>query len=666
MSPSNTLSRRSSSHGEYVSKQYQTSTSSLPVERSLVPSDVISKDHCPPQTQHPFNTPDRSGNEEFDWPAPPELDSLDEDSHNQSWPSSNSSPFVNRRSHLDTSRNFPVAVVKPLQHEKTQSWDGTFQSNDAFHAKFDGRPQNKQAKAIVDARTRSEAVTCYNVKRDDDYSREISRNLPRDRSSNSSQEIFNEKSVDVEFGDGRSCESLSNANQGISNLITQDFQWYKYNTDKSASNNASLERDATRESMRDSTQERLGRFKRGSKLLSSKYQSFSKSLENLSKVGKDLIKGKKKVDEEKKGGKEGGKESKKNRPERKSMVVGDLELNDEFAMKMERRSRLSLEMAQGDDVSKSELSFETRQDATGKRLGGMKERGKEKREMAIDFPAVPVADERNRRYDAETKKHGYQSGSVQMLDQRGGMEEAVGFRNTRGLNDVVKRRYVKSAYFGDDSEANHASQRPKSELYKHEDIDNYDYDSRKSVTFEDNSISKTTSNENYDNRKNSANEDYDSPKNSKNEHYDYRKNAANGDYDSRKNATSEDYDDRNSTAFEDYDEPNDEEEKEMVKIVRKISGLRSSQMKPKSSEKQQRPAKEKSVATNVSHTTSSHVQLPSDSIAADVEQKSWDANSGEPNLEFKINKGEQVFASVVFYAFVLHLSNMRQALKNQN
>ena len=580
VSPGNSLPRRSSSSDDNALKHRRTSSSGTPTERSLVTSErsLVTNEKSPdykwtgsPQGQQ--STPNRSGTEEqFDWPAPPDLEAfaIEDDPQNQSWPSSSSSPFMNRRSHMEGSRHFPVAVVKPLQHEKTQSWDGTFPRNDAFEQKFDNRSQLKERGAILNKpAARSETVTCYNVRaveetremprdhasnssvlRDNSSNSSMPRDhssnssllrdnssnssLLRDRSSNSSQEIIHEKPVDVGNGNVHSSEDFSNSEQGMANLITQEFQWYKP-ASRTASNAASLERGATRESIRDSTEERLGRFKRGSKLLSSKYQSFSKSLENLSKVGKDLIKGKKKT------GKEEKKEekSKKNRPERKSVVLGDLELNDEFAMKMERRSRLSLEMANqdNDDMRRRSDQFETRQSSdVGKRLASpeTKQTGAKKKETLIDFPMVSneslgpeknsvipkdsiANSERKRKSGSEIRDSYYPEYGYEKMSDRYDRPEpgmASGFEARGGRNDVVKRREVKSAYF-EESEAKHVSPRPKSEFYKCNDGDDYDYDHRKNV------------------------------------------------------------------AFEDYDEPNDEEEKEMVKIVRKISGLRSSQMKIK-------------------------------------------------------------------------------------
>ena len=499
---------------------------------------------------HQSNTPDRSGNEDqFDWPAPPDLEESmpGDDAQNQSWPSSCSSPFMNRNLHAEGSRHFPVAVVKPLQHEKTQSWDGTLLQGDTHPPKFTNSGEFKQNDQIVYHAARNDTIACYNVHMKDSpieksrhvpqgisspvslprdhlsigsqsldnssssisFPRDHSSNasLPHDGSSTSSQEIINERYVGGSRYACDSSEELYNADKGISNLITQDFQWYRPPS-QSSSNAGTLERDSTRESVRDSTQERLGRFKRGSKLLSSKYQSFSKSLENLSKVGKDLIKGKKKGEKDEKKEEKKKEKSQKNRPERKSMVLGNLELNDEFAMKMERKSRLSAELAgNSDEFSKGSGPAETRQtNIGGSKLvdSGAGETSLKKKETVIDFPLIPTEV-----MPEEKTSSDYTEKEMLVEPERNTVE----LRNRRPRDEVVRRREIKSAYFGE-SEGRRVHSRPKSEFF------DYDYDHR------------------Y------------------------------GDF--------EDYD----------DDSHDEEEKEMVKIVRKISGLRSSQFKKKSPSKQ--------------------------------------------------------------------------------
>ena len=448
---------------------------------------------------------------------------------------------MNHHSHAEGSRNFPVAVVKPLQHEKTRSWDGALSGNDAFQQKSNDIGYLKQIDPVLREPARNEVIACYNVSIKEEpnaFSRELPRglssslqfprdhpsdlslsfdnsssvslsrdhssnaSLPRDASSASSQEFTQERCVDGLNASGISDE-LSGSDKGLSNLITQDFQWYRPHS-QSTSSTSNLERDATRESVRDSTHERLGRFKRGSKLLSSKYQSFSKSLENLSKVGKDLIKGKKKADKDEKR----NEKSKKNLPERKSMVVGNLELNEEFAMKMERRSRLSFELANnGNDVSKGYDISETRQNNdVGKRLASPEARqpAQKKKETLIDFPLMSAETE-------AAKPSGDGQCSEKVVYRKQGEVNNSRYDNKGPGNDVIRRREVKSAYFEDTAGKELNSSRPKSEFY--EDV----------------------------------------------------------------------FDHRQSDGFEDFDEPNDdEEEKEMVKIVRKISGLRSSQLKKKS------------------------------------------------------------------------------------
>ena len=456
-----------------------------------------------------------------------------DDPQNQSWPASSSSPFMKQQSLAEGSRNFPVAVVKPLQHEKTQSWDGTSSYRDAPQSKGSDIDQLQKLQPIFHEAARSEAFT-YNVsvKGDaSDHSRQIPRelssslslpreypsnlslspdtssytslsrehsssaSLPRDVSSNSSMEIINERCVDV--GQSNSAEELNASNKGISNLITQEFQWYRP-PGQSSHDTRSYEHDFPRDSTRDSTRERLGRFKRGSKLLSSKYQSFSKSLENLSKVGKDLIKGKKKDEKAEK--------SKKYRPERKSEVLGDLKLNEEFAMKMERKSRSSLEMANTSDcsdVSMKQDRSEMRQNNGSDRKMASPE-GKQtvskKKETLIDFPFVPA--------EAEVGKstNGVHSAEEGVSPQSDSVPKS---HVSRG-DGSVRRREVKSAYF-DDNGKRQVSARPKSEFYGNE--------------------------------------------------------------------------------FEDFDDLNDEPEKE---IVRKISGLRSSQVKKKSPARQDGPRETRS------------------------------------------------------------------------
>ena len=521
------ISRCSSSASDYTSKEQQQQQN-----RNIYQ-----------QQQQQLCTPNRSGNEDqFDWPAPPDLEVLTpgDDPQNHSWPNSSSSPFMNHHSHPDGSRNFPVAVVKPLQHEKTRSWDGAFSGNDTFQQKPSDIGYLKNIDPVLREPARNDIITCYNVsiKEDPDaFSRDSPRGLSsslslprdhpsdlslsldnsssislsrdhssnasllRDASSTSSQEFIQERCIDGLNSSGISDE-LSSSDKGLSNLITQDFQWYRPHS-QSTSSTSNLERDATRESMRDSTHERLGRFKRGSKLLSSKYQSFSKSLENLSKVGKDLIKGKKKGDRDEKK----NEKSKKNQPERKSMVVGDLELNDEFAMKMERRSRLSYEQAGNGNDSMKELGLsEARQNNdVGKKLAASEARlpTQKKKETLIDFPLIPIE------ADKATDDGQY---SEEVVYRKQWEVKNSRYDNQGPRNDVIRRREVKSAYY-EDTGRKEFSARPKSEFY-------------------------------------------------------------------------ENVVDHQSDGFEDCDDPNDEEEKEMVKIVRKISGLRSSQVKKKSPLKQ--------------------------------------------------------------------------------
>ena len=535
----NSLSRKSSSSGSNSNSINRTSSCTTPTERSPMASGDFTK--IAPvyqQDQQQSSTPNRSGiDDHFDWPAPPELDVFVhvDDPQNQSWPSSSGSPFMKQQSLAEGSRNFPVAVVKPLQHEKTQSWDGSSSYGDAPQSKGGNADQLEKLQPIFHEAARSETFT-YNVSLKGDasgHSRQIPRelssslslpreypsnlslspdtssytslsrehsssaSLPRDVSSNSSIEIINERCVDV--GQNSSAEELNASNKGISNLITQEFQWYKP-PGKSSPDTQSFERDSTRESPRDSTHERLGRFKRGSKLLSSKYQSFSKSLENLSKVGKDLIKGKKKDSKDEKTEK-----STKIRPERKSEVLGDLKLNEEFAMKMERKSRSSLDMSNtnaGNDVPKRQDRSETRQNTgSDKKLTSpdAKQTVNKKKETLIDFPFVPV--------EAEVKRS---TDSVHSTVEDVALRSDSVLREHISRGDSVRRREVKSAYF-DDVGKRQVCARPKSEFYGNE--------------------------------------------------------------------------------FEDFDDLNDEPEKE---IVRKISGLRSSQVKKKSPSRQDEPRETRS------------------------------------------------------------------------
>eukprot|EP00795_Rhopilema_esculentum_P003704 gene3704-14977_t len=522
-SPTNSLTRRKESFDERVAKQQ------APSQQMQVEADA--------------DLSFRSGAEDkFDWPAPPDFDNItvDINDQNQSWPNTNGSspPFTNSRGHQDGSKSFPVAVVKPLQHEKSRSWDASEpgdEGKNGFKAKLqtqkgDLGPSIKDQNAErheIENRT----VNCYNVRVSQDFAADA-RGKPRDSPTNTSQE-FREKAVDVGSNFEQSSD-LSDADMApnISSLIIQDFQWYKpmgQSSNVNSLNRDDVTRASLQEAPRDTTQERLGRFKRGSKLLSSKYQSFSKSLENLSKVGKDFIKSKKKSGdgkEEKPAEKGDGKKSAKNKTQRKSVVLGDVQLNEEFAMKMERRGRVSLDLEENEaDIRKRHDASDTDQSRGQSRPSYTEGRQQIKTSnsslnrslnsstnSSLNEETAVVA----RRRISEPKRTGYEGDVIKLHDGPGNLRQPF-MRGGRvetefGVRDSIRRREVKSEYFESVEESKVGSARPKSEYFEPREEDSVPYV---------------------------------------------------------------------NSGFVDCNEAEDEEEKEMVKIVRKISGLRSSQVKIK-------------------------------------------------------------------------------------
>ena len=605
------LSRRTSSSSDYIisqpqeQQQQQQQQQQLSLSRrstpTTSPSPTVTKQqekaHSSPQhgrsSSIDISNPNKSGNEDFDWPAPPDLDTLsvDDDPRN-SWPNANGSspPFSNGRSHHDNSRHYPVAVVKPLQHIRAQSLDHTasYPFSDVPKgelgrgSELESRNSGPEIRNFSDSKSsistefseilntdlksqdfspNEQTVSCYNVKIDADQTKRRSA-LSCDSPSTDSQE-FHEKAVDVEFCDTRSSNSSFNEPTGVSNLITQDFEWYRPRTN-TMETTESFERGDTRDSTRDKL-ERFGRFKRGSKLLSSKYMSFSKSLENLSKVGKDFIKGKRKSldTDEKKEGKNADKRGKsaKDKPERRSMIVGDLELNDEFAMKMERRSMLSL-----DKIGRSEddgLDFERRSFGAGTRQGNA-----EKKPCNVEKRPGNIG----KRSEADRLAEQKEKNAERKLAMSNAKVKVTTFDASPTPNtEIVSRSY-------DASE----SSKPK-------------YDERKRIpegkrNFNDNDTISLLSDvprrrgDNFGRRREVQSEYFESVDvmgartRPKTEYYDN---------DSISSLDSSGLVDNSSPANDGFvdcdDNDDDDDHKEMVKIVRKISGLRSSQFKKKNS-----------------------------------------------------------------------------------
>ena len=547
----NSLPRRSSNQFSPTSSsptQSQFSPTNSLTRRKEPSDERVAKQQAPSQQLQMQDEADtdlsfRSGAEDkFDWPEPPDFDNITVDisDQNQSWPNTNGSspPFTNNRGHQDGSKSFPVAVVKPLQHEKSRSWDANDpgdEGKNGFKAKLqtlkgDLGPSIKDENAEIHE-IENQTVNCYNVRISQDIAADA-RGKPRYSPTNTSQE-FREKAVDV----CSSCEQTSDLSDAdmapnISSLIIQDFQWYKPMGQSSKVN--SLDRDdvtraSLQEAPRDSTQERLGRFKRGSKLLSSKYQSFSKSLENLSKVGKDFIKSKKKSGdgkEEKQAEKGDGKKSAKSKSQRKSVVLGDVQLNEEFAMKMERRGRVSLDSEGNEaDMRKRQEASDTFQSRGQSRPAYSEVRQQTKTSSSsinrsLNSSTNSSLNEEtagvDRRWISESKRTGYEGDVIKLHEGPGNMRQPF-LRGGRvetefGVRDSIRRREVKSEYFESVEESKFNSARPKSEYFE---------------------------------------------------------------------PREEDYVPDVNSGFVDYNEAEDEEEKEMVKIVRKISGLRSSQVKIK-------------------------------------------------------------------------------------